>query len=70
MINKVSLLPVQNNYIYTKRSSTRENLSLGLRTTKGQTRLHIHAVWSGPLLYAYWKVSYQNMLQVKFQFSS
>ena len=34
----------------------------GLGTTKAQIRLHISAVWSAPLLFAYWKVSYQNLL--------
>ena len=41
----------------------------GLRTTKAQTSLRIGADWSAPLLFAYWKVSYQNMLQAKFQHS-
>ena len=31
-----------------------------LRTTKAQTSLRIHAVWSAPMLFAYWKVSHQN----------
>ena len=42
----------------------------GWRTTKAQTSLGIPAVWSAPLLFAYWKVSYLNLLQAKFQFSS
>ena len=42
----------------------------GLRTTQAQTSLRIHAVRSAPLLFAFWKVSYVNLLQVKFQFSS
>ena len=42
----------------------------GLRTTKVQTSLHIHADCSVPLLFAFWKVSYLNLPQVKFQFSS
>ena len=42
----------------------------GLRTTKAQTSLRIRAVWSAPLLFAYWKVSYLDLLQAKFQFSS
>ena len=33
----------------------------GLRTTKAQTSLHTHAVWSAPLSFAFWKVSYQNL---------
>ena len=28
------------------------------------------AAWSAPLLFVLWKVSYLNMLQAKFQFSS
>ena len=35
-----------------------------------QTNLRIHTVRSVPLLFAYWKLSYVNLLQVKFQFSS
>ena len=30
----------------------------GLRVTKAQNSLHIRAVWSAPLLFPYWKVSY------------
>ena len=37
----------------------------GWRTTKAQTSLFIRAVWSAPLLFAYWKVSYKNFLQAK-----
>ena len=39
----------------------------GLWTTQAQTSLRIHAVWSAPLLFAFWKVLYVNLLQVKFQ---
>ena len=42
----------------------------GLPTTQAQTSLRIHAVWSAPLLFAYWKVSYLELLKGKFQFSS
>ena len=42
----------------------------GLGTTQAQTSLPIRAVRSAPLLFAFWKVSYVNLLQVKFQFSS
>ena len=42
----------------------------GLRTTQAQTSLRIRAVWSAPLFFAYWKVSYLDLLQAKFQFSS
>ena len=42
----------------------------GLRTTKAHTNLPIHAVLPGPLLFAYWKVSYLDLLRTKFQFSS
>ena len=51
----------------------RENLSSGvckLRTTQALTSLPIRAVWSAPLLIAFWKVSYVTLEQVKFQFSS
>ena len=41
-----------------------------LRTTKAQTSLPSCAIWSAPLLFALWKVSYQNLLQAKFQYSS
>ena len=42
----------------------------GLRTTKAQTSLRIRAVWSAPLLFAFWKVPYLSLLQAKFQVSS
>ena len=42
----------------------------GLRTTKAQTSLRVRAVSSAPFLFILWKVSYVNLLQVKFQFSS
>ena len=42
----------------------------GLWTTRVQTSLHICAVWSAPLLFAYCKVSYPCLIQAKFQFSS
>ena len=47
-------------------ASTRENLSFGLNlpTTQVQISLGIHTVWSAPLLFAFWKVSYVNLLQV------
>ena len=38
----------------------------GLRTQQGQTSLRIRAVWSAPLLLAFWKVPYVNLLLVKF----
>ena len=41
-----------------------------LRTTKAQTSLHIHADWSAPLLFAFWKVSYLNLLRAKFHNSN
>ena len=34
----------------------------GLRSTQAQTSLRICAVWSAHLLFAYWKVSYQDLL--------
>ena len=42
----------------------------GLPATQAQTSLRIRAVWSVPLLFAFWKESYVNLLQVEFQFSS
>ena len=42
----------------------------GLWITQAQTRLSILTVWSAPLLFAFWKVSYINLLQVIFQISS
>ena len=42
----------------------------GLRTTQAQTSLRIRAVWSAPLLFAFMKVPYVDLLQMKFQFSS
>ena len=42
----------------------------GLRTTKAQTSLRIRAVWSAPLLSAFWKVPYLSLLHAKFHFSS
>ena len=42
----------------------------GLQTTQAQTSLRIHAVWSVPLLLAFWEVSYVNLLMMKFQYSS
>ena len=42
----------------------------GLRITQAQTSLRIRAVWSEPLLFTYWKVSYQNLLQAKFHYSN
>ena len=47
---------------------TQENLSLSLQTTKVQTSLCICAVWSAPVLFAYWKVSYLHLLQANFSF--
>ena len=41
-----------------------------LRTAKAQTRLRIRADLSEPLLFAYWKVLYLNLLQASFQYSS
>ena len=41
----------------------------GLWTTQAQTSLRIRAVWSAPLLFAFWKILYVNLLLVKFQFS-
>ena len=38
----------------------------GLWSTQSQTSLRISAVWSAPLLFAFWKVSNVNMLHVNF----
>ena len=35
-----------------------------------ETSPRIRAVWSAPLLFAFWKFSYERLLLVKFQFSS
>ena len=40
----------------------------GLQTTKAQTSLHIRAVWSAPLLFTNWIVSYLNLLQARLHF--
>ena len=45
----------------------RKPLFGGFRTTKAQTSLHILAVWSAPLLFSKWKVSYLDWLPAKFQ---
>ena len=42
----------------------------GLQTTLAQTSLRICKVWSVPLLFAFWKVPYVNLQQVKFQYSN
>ena len=42
----------------------RKPVFVGLQT-KAQTSLRIGAVWSVPLLFAYWKVSYLDLLQAK-----
>ena len=41
----------------------------GLRTTKAQISLRICAVWSAPLIFAYWNVGYLDLLRAKFQYS-
>ena len=40
-------------------------VTLSLRTRTAQTSQRIRAVWSAPLLIAYWKVSYLDVLQAK-----
>ena len=40
----------------------------GLPTTQAQTRLCIRTDWSAPLLFAFWKVLYLNLLQAKCHF--
>ena len=49
---------------------TRKPVFGGLRTTKAQTSLHIRAVCSAPLLFAFLKAQYLRLLQAKSQFSS
>ena len=39
---------------------------MGLWTTKAQTSLHICTVWSVPLIFVYWKVTYLDWLQANF----
>ena len=46
----------------------RKHVFGGLRTTKVQTSLRICTDWSAPLFFTFWKVSYLNLPQVKFQF--
>ena len=41
-----------------------------LQTTKPQTSLCVCTVWSGSLLFPYWRVSYLNLIQANFQYSS
>ena len=53
-----------------RREKTRFRGGGGVRTTQSQTNLRIRAVWSAPLLFAFSKNSYVNLLPVKFQFSS
>ena len=56
-------------FMYGPRHSTKPVFG-SLRKTKAQTSLRIPAVWSAPLLFAYWKVASQNLLQTKFHYSS
>ena len=42
----------------------------GSRKTKAQTSMHISAVSLAPSFFAYWKVSYLDLQQAQFQFSS
>ena len=46
----------------------RKPVFLGLQTIKVQTSLCIPTVWSAPLLFAYWKGCYLDLLRAKFQF--
>ena len=46
-------------------SSMRENLILLQGTTKVQTSLQIRAVWSAPLLFSLWKVSWAKRAMCK-----
>ena len=49
---------------------TRKPVFGGVRTTKAQASLRIHAGLSAPLLFANQKVPYQDLPHMKFQFSS
>ena len=40
----------------------------GLQTTKAQTSLHIRAVWSAPLLFTNWIVSYLSLLHARLHY--
>ena len=42
----------------------------GVWTARAQTSLCVYAVWSAPLFFAYWTVSYLELLWAKFKFSS
>ena len=46
----------------------RKPVFVGLRTTQVQTSLRIRAVWSAPLLFAYWEVSYLVLRKRNFNF--
>ena len=50
-------------------SSQKKTVFGGLGTTKLQTSLRICAVWSAPLLFAFWKAPYLSLLQAKSLFS-
>ena len=57
--------------LYSLYGQRRDKTCLGdLWTTQVQISLCIRTVWSVPVLFSVWKVSYVNLLQVKFQFSS
>ena len=56
-------------YHYYMSLDVRKPVFRDLQTTQAQTSLRIRAVWSAPLLFVLWKVSYVNLLQVKFEFS-
>ena len=49
---------------------TQKTFFMCLWTTKAQTSLHRCAVGSAPLIFAYWKLSYLDLLRAKVQFSS
>ena len=42
----------------------------GLQIANAQSSLYIHGVYSSPLFFTLWKISYLNLLRAKFQFSS
>ena len=50
--------------------NARKPVFCGFRRAKAHTSLPIRAFRSAPLLFSYWKVSYQDLLRAKFYFSS
>ena len=68
-MSRAEIISANNKAHYMGRNA-REPVFVGLRTTQAQTSLRIHADWSAPLLFVFWKVSYLNLLGAKFQLPS